>query len=177
MFLQYVHNVSYFILEDYTKKFLNDSLLYRLYPGIFFHRQNQADWTLRQYGLWTFQVGGTKLKIFFYKNHHPQSKLLNIEFLFNGIILQSNKKIWKLILSKNINNKKVLLNWYSSMKKNEKDSDNFWHRKLTLKVRNCPFSIAWFRAEVDLTKNLFYEKVLFFTQLTSHLMSSLLKKS
>ena len=28
------------------------------------------------------------------------------------------------------------------------------------------FSIAWFRAEVDLTKNVFYEKVLFFTQFT-----------
>ena len=50
-------------------------------------------------------------------------------------------------------------------KKIEKDSDNFWRRKLTFKVRNCHFSIAWFRAEVDLTKNLFYEKVLFFTQL------------
>ena len=31
--------------------------------------------------------------------------------------------------------KNVLLNWYSSMKKNEKDSDNFWHRKLTLNVK------------------------------------------
>ena len=62
-------------------------------------------------------------------------------------------------------------------KKIEKDSDNFWYRKLTLKVRNCHFLIAWFRAEVDLTKNLFDEKVLLFTQLTSHLMSSLLKKS
>ena len=37
-------------------------------------------------------------------------------------------------------------------KKIDEDSDNFWHRKLTLKVRNCHFSIAWFRAEVDLTK-------------------------
>ena len=32
--------------------------------------------------------------------------------------------------------KNVLLNWYSSMKKKiEKDSDNFWYRKLTLKVK------------------------------------------
>ena len=31
--------------------------------------------------------------------------------------------------------KNELLNWYSSMKKKiEKDSDNFWYRKLTLKV-------------------------------------------
>ena len=36
----------------------------------------------------------------------------------------------KMLITKN-----VLLNWYSSMKKkNEKDSDNFWYRKLTLKV-------------------------------------------
>ena len=44
------------------------------------------------------------------------------------IILQS-KVISKLMLSKNVNNKNVLLNWYSSMKKIEKDSDNFWHWK------------------------------------------------
>ena len=31
--------------------------------------------------------------------------------------------------------KNVLLNSYSSMKKNQKDSNDFWHRKLTLKVR------------------------------------------
>ena len=31
--------------------------------------------------------------------------------------------------------KNVLLNWYPSMKKNEKDSDDIWHRKLTLKVK------------------------------------------
>ena len=34
----------------------------------------------------------------------------------------------------------VLLNWYSSMKKKiEKDSDNLWHRKLTLNVRILQF--------------------------------------
>ena len=32
--------------------------------------------------------------------------------------------------------KNLLLNWYSSIKKKiEKDSDNFWHQKLTLKVK------------------------------------------
>ena len=36
--------------------------------------------------------------------------------------------------------KNMPLNWYSSMKKKiEKDSDNFWYRKLTLKVRILPF--------------------------------------
>ena len=46
-----------------------------------------------------------------------------------GIILE-NKVIWKLMLSKN-----VLLNSYSSMKKSHKDWNDFWCRKLTLKVR------------------------------------------
>ena len=37
--------------------------------------------------------------------------------------------------------------------------------------------IAWFRAGVDLPENSFYEKVLFFTQLSYHLMCKLLKES
>ena len=37
--------------------------------------------------------------------------------------------------------------------------------------------MAWFRADVDLPKKFSYEKVLFFTQLSHHLMSKLLKKS
>ena len=37
--------------------------------------------------------------------------------------------------------------------------------------------MAWFRADVDLPKNFSYEKVLFFTQLSHHLMCKLLKKS
>ena len=37
----------------------------------------------------------------------------------------------------------VLLNWYSSMKKKiQKDSDDFWHRKLTLKVKFWRFLTA-----------------------------------
>ena len=38
--------------------------------------------------------------------------------------------------------KNVLLNSYSSMKKNQKDSDDFWHRKLTLKVKFWHFLTA-----------------------------------
>ena len=90
----------------------------------------------------------------------------------------SNKVVSKLEFSKNVNNKKHAPKLiFFNEKIIEKDSDNFWRKKLTLKVRNCHFLIAWFRAEVDLTKNLFYEKVLFFTKLTSHFMSKLLKKS
>ena len=36
----------------------------------------------------------------------------------------------------------VLLNWYSSMKKNQKDSYDFWHRKLTLNVKFWYFLTA-----------------------------------
>jgi len=50
-------------------------------------------------------------------------------------------------------------------------------RTRTLKVRNRQFSITWFRLGVDLPEKLFYEKVLFFTQLSYHLMYKLLKKS
>ena len=46
---------------------------------------------------------------------------------------------------------KIPLNWYSSMNKIRKIG-SFWHRKLTLKVRNWHFSIAWFRVDIDLTK-------------------------
>ena len=36
--------------------------------------------------------------------------------------------------------KNVLPNWYYLMEKIEKDSDDFWHRKLTLKVKFWHFS-------------------------------------
>ena len=84
--------------------------------------------TVWQYGLWSFQMGGTKLERFLPNNQH---NLLMGRCQKVGIILES-KEIWKLMLSKNVNKQNVLLNWYSSMKKNlEKDSDNFWNRKLT----------------------------------------------
>ena len=39
---------------------------------------------LWQYGLWSFQTGGTKLEIFLPKNQHTQRKLLNLENWING---------------------------------------------------------------------------------------------
>ena len=48
---------------------------------------------------------------------------------------------------------------------------------MTLKVRNQDFSIATCQTYVDLPKLFFYEKVLFSTQLSYHLMRKLLKKS
>ena len=39
---------------------------------------------LWQYGLWSFQMGGTKLQRFLPKNQHTQRKLLNFENWVNG---------------------------------------------------------------------------------------------
>ena len=61
--------------------------------------------------------------------------------------------------SKNDNNKKhapkVI---FFNEKKIEKEPDNFWHRKLTLKVRNWHLMIAWFRTYVDQPKIYFLWK-------------------
>ena len=50
-------------------------------------------WPLWQYGLWSFQAGGTKLEIFLPKNQHAQRKLLIFENLVKcqklGIILEN----------------------------------------------------------------------------------------
>ena len=40
--------------------------------------------SLWQYGLWSFQSGGTKLVRFLPKNQHTQRKLLNFENWVNG---------------------------------------------------------------------------------------------
>ena len=39
---------------------------------------------LWQYGLWSFQMVGTKLERFLPKNQHPQRKLLNFENWISG---------------------------------------------------------------------------------------------
>ena len=56
-------------------------------------------------------MGETKLERFLHKNQHAQRKLLNFEFWIEGEPSKighhfSNKVISKLILSKNVNNKK-----------------------------------------------------------------------
>jgi hypothetical protein len=40
--------------------------------------------SLWQYGLWSFQTGGTKLERFLHKNQHTQRKLLNFENSTSG---------------------------------------------------------------------------------------------
>ena len=62
--------------------------------------------------------------------------------------------------SKNVRNKKHAPKLiFFNEKKIEKDSDNFWHGKLTLKVRNWQFSITWFKAGVDLPKNAIFHSI------------------
>ena len=46
---------------------------------------------LWQYGLWSFQTGGTKLERFLPKNQHTQRKLLNFENWVNGKVSKSAK--------------------------------------------------------------------------------------
>ena len=58
-----------------------------------------------------FSNGGATLERFLHKNQHTKRKLLNFEFWINGELSKighhfSNKVVSKLILSKNVNNKK-----------------------------------------------------------------------
>ena len=46
------------------------------------------------------------------------------------------------MLSKNVNNKKYPSKFVFFNEKNQKDSDNYWHRKLTLKVKFWHFLTA-----------------------------------
>ena len=79
-----------------------------------------------------FSSGGYKIRKIFALESTYQKEI--IEFWINVELSKighhfSNRLIQKLIISKNVNNKKVLLNWYSSMKKKEKVLDDLWHRK------------------------------------------------
>ena len=82
-------------------------------------------------GVAEFQAGGTKLQRFLHKNQHTQSKLLNFEFWINGELSKivhhfSNEKFLKMILSKNVSNKKCAPKLvFFNEKKIEKDSDDF----------------------------------------------------
>jgi hypothetical protein len=91
--------------------------------------------------LWSFQAGDTKLERFLRKNQHTQRNSLEFEFWINHELSKKghhfiNKTIPKLILSKNINNKKCAPKLiFFNEKKIQKNSDNFRCRKLTLKVK------------------------------------------
>ena len=63
---------------------------------------------LWQYGLWSFQTGGTQLERFLPKNQHTQRKLLSFENWVNGEVSKT-AKIW-LSKSKSI---RIFLNFFS----------------------------------------------------------------
>ena len=46
--------------------------------------ENELSCKVWQYGLWSFQTGGTKFKKKLPKNQHPQRKLLNFKNWVNG---------------------------------------------------------------------------------------------
>ena len=52
---------------------------------------SKSAWWLWQYGLWSFQTGGTKLERLLPKNQHTQRKLLNFENWINGEVSKSAK--------------------------------------------------------------------------------------
>ena len=55
-----------------------------------FEQEPTLSWPLLwQYGLWSFQTGGTKLERFLLKNQNTQRKLLKFENLVNGEISKS----------------------------------------------------------------------------------------
>ena len=55
--------------------------------------------TLWQYGLWSFQMGGTKLERFLPKNQHTQRKLLNFENWVNGEVSKIGHRLKTLIFA------------------------------------------------------------------------------
>ena len=99
---------------------------------------------LWQYRLWSFQARVQNQKDFCIRikisigNYWILSFRLMASCQKWGIILVINWLYQKMSITKN-----VLLNWYSPMKKKiEKDSDDCWHRKLTLKVKLWYFLTA-----------------------------------
>ena len=102
-----------------------------------------------QYGLWSFQTGGTKLERFLPKNHHTQRKLLNFDNWVNGEVSKS-AKIWLsksifciknypklshffLLTNINLGTHFLLLTFF--------DNINFW---ITLLSNNLPFNLISF---------------------------------
>ena len=57
-----------------------------------------------QYGLWSFQAGGTKLERFLHKNQHTQRKLLNFENWVHGKVSKIGHHFRKQSFSQRINN-------------------------------------------------------------------------
>ena len=71
--------------------------------------------TRREYGLWSFQMGNTKLERFLPKNQHTQRKLLNFEFWINGELFKS-AKVWLLKSIFYVKNHSNLSQFFFSLK-------------------------------------------------------------
>ena len=82
-------------------------------------------------GCGVFKGGIQNYKGFWLKINCSQMKSSNFDTWSSGKLSKighhfRNKVIWKWILSKILITKNVLLNSYSSIKKNQEDSDEFW---------------------------------------------------
>ena len=73
------NNISSLLFKK-SANFLTDSMSSRSHKK----RTASVACLLWQYGLWSFQTGGTKLERFLRKNQRIQRKLLNFEFWING---------------------------------------------------------------------------------------------
>ena len=56
-----------------------------------FESMTGIHYTVWQYGLWSFQTGGTKLERFLPKNQHSQRKFLNFDNWTNGEVSKCAK--------------------------------------------------------------------------------------
>ena len=78
---------------NFEKKMCGDQHTYRVQCKKMLHTWHIL--ALWQYGLWSFQVGGTKLERFLPKNQHTQRKLLNFENWVNVEVSKIGHHFWK----------------------------------------------------------------------------------
>ena len=98
------------------------------------NKQTTAVCKIWQYRLWSFKSGDTKLERFLLENQHTQRKSLNFEnWCSDELSYIGHHFSNKVMSSKNIINKKCAAKLLFFNKKNEKYSNDFLNRKLSLK--------------------------------------------
>ena len=93
-FKSYDSKWGYIFLDLATHEMINShfSTIYSQFSAIYINIVHKTEvqtvflrcWTVWQYGLWSFQTGGTKLKRFLPKSQHSLRKLLNFENWVDG---------------------------------------------------------------------------------------------
>ena len=72
-------SIRFNVFAQSCKEAKTDTILYEFSTGL-----SLGNFLLRQYRLWSFQMGYTKLERFLPKNQHSQRKFLNFENWTNG---------------------------------------------------------------------------------------------